>query len=63
MGAKTKVLQFIILVSVFINYSGRESSTRCKFRKHMQIEKAPANQENIFMNLTTGAANAHKAIK
>ncbi len=30
-----------------------ESSTRCNFRKHMQIEKAPANQENIFISLTT----------
>ncbi len=27
-------------------YGGRESSTRCNFRKHMPIEKAPANQEN-----------------
>ncbi len=32
-----------------------ESSTRCNFRKHMQIEKAPANQENIFISLTAGA--------
>ncbi len=31
-------------------YGGWESSTRCNFRKHMQIEKAPANQENIFIN-------------
>ncbi len=30
---------------------------RCNFRKHMQIEKAPANQENIFISLTAGAAN------
>ncbi len=34
-------------------YGGWESSTRCNFRKHMQIEKAPANQENIFISLTT----------
>ncbi len=33
-------------------YGGRESSTRCNFRRHMQIEKAPANQENNFVNLT-----------
>ncbi len=24
-------------------YGGRESSTRCNFRKRMQIEKTPAN--------------------
>ncbi len=35
-----------------------ESSKRCNFRKHMQIEKAPANQEN-FINLTAGGANPH----
>ncbi len=29
----------------------------------MQIEKAPANQENIFISLTAGAANAHKTNK
>ncbi len=28
-------------------YGDRESSTRCNFRKHIQIEKALANQENI----------------
>ncbi len=44
-------------------YGGRESSTRCNFRKQMQIEKAPANQENIFINLTAGAANAHNTNK
>ncbi len=27
----------------------------CNFRKHRQIEKAPANQENNFINLTAGA--------
>ncbi len=35
----------------------------CNFRKHMQIEKAPANQEHIFINLTAGAANAHNTNK
>ncbi len=39
-----------------------ESSKCCNFRKHMQIEKAPANQENII-NLTAGAANAHNTNK
>jgi len=29
----------------------------------MQIEKAPVNQENIFINLTAGAANAHNTTK
>ncbi len=29
----------------------------------MQIEKAPANQENIFTYLTAGAANAHNTSK
>ncbi len=40
-------------------YGGRESSMRCNFRKKMQIEKAPANQENIFISLTADGANAH----
>ncbi len=31
--------------------------------ENMQIEKAPANQENIFINLTAGAANAHNTNK
>ncbi len=31
--------------------------------KHMQIEKAPANQENIFISLTAGGANAHNTNK
>ncbi len=44
-------------------YSGRESSTRCNFRKHMQIEKAPANQENIFIIFTADGANAHNTTK
>ncbi len=38
-------------------YGGRESSTHCNSRKHMQIEKAPANQENIFINLTAVCFN------
>ncbi len=29
----------------------------------MQIEKAPANQENIFINLSAAAANAHNTNK
>jgi len=33
------------------------------FRKHMQIEKAPANQENICISLTADAANAHNTTK
>ncbi len=40
-------------------YGGRESSMRCNFRKHMQIEKARANQENMFISLTADGANAH----
>ncbi len=36
---------------------------RCNFRKHMQIEKAPANQENIFINLTADGENAHNTNK
>ncbi len=44
-------------------YGGRESSTRCNFRKHMQTEKTPANQENIFISLTAGGANAHNTTK
>jgi len=44
----------------FAFYGGRENLTRCNFRKLMQTEKTPANQENNFINLTAGAANAHK---
>ncbi len=33
-------------------YGGRESSTPCNFRTHMQIEKALANKENILISLT-----------
>ncbi len=32
-------------------------------RKHMQIEKARANQENIFISLTADGANAHNTNK
>ncbi len=51
------------MFSVKETYGGRESSTRCNFRKHMEIEKAPANQENIFIILTTDGANAHNTNK
>ncbi len=44
-------------------YGGREISTRCSFRKHMQIEKAPANQENIFISLTAGGEDDHNTNK
>ncbi len=33
------------------------------FKKHMQTENAPANQENIFINLTADASNAHNTTK
>ncbi len=46
-----------------VRYGGRESSTRCNFRKYMQIEKAPANKENIFIILTVDGANAHNTTK
>ncbi len=36
---------------------------RCNFRNHMQIEKAPANHENIFISLTADGANAHNTTK
>ncbi len=54
---------FPLMNSEEVSYGGRESSTRCNFRKHMQIEKAPANQENIFIILTAGGANAHNTNK
>ncbi len=41
---------------------GRESSTRCNVRKHMQIEKAPANQENIFIWQQMGKCSQHNQI-
>ncbi len=47
------------LLNVYWYYGRRESSTPCNLRKHMQIEKAPANQENIFIILTADGANAH----
>ncbi len=52
-----------ILCNSFLwgKYGVRESSPLCNFRKHIQIEKAPANQENII-NLTAGAANTHNQI-
>ncbi len=46
-----------------LKYGGWESSTCCNFKKHMQKEKAPANQENVFISLTAGAANAHNTNK
>ncbi len=48
--------------SMSLWHCGRESSTCCNFRKHMQIEKAPANQENIIISLTV-ASNAHNTTK
>ncbi len=67
-GEQIFFIDFYCMLSLFIvldgydsrfdKYGGWESSTRCNFRKHMQIEKAPANQENIFISLTAGAANA-----
>ncbi len=44
------------------NYGGRESSMHCYFIKHVQTEKAPANQENVFISLTAGGAKAHNTI-
>ncbi len=56
-------LILVILVSLYtLYYGGRERSARCNFRKHMQIEKAPANQENIFIILTADGTNPHKYI-
>ncbi len=49
------LLQFsphLLLLAPFSKV-GRESSTHCNFRKHMQIEKAPANQENTIFSLTS----------
>lgn len=34
-------------------YSAPESSTHCKLRKHKQMGRTQANEENIFINLTT----------
>ncbi len=45
------------------NYGDQESSTRCNFRKHMQIEKAPANPKKKFIILTADGANAHNTNK
>ncbi len=63
MWDKNSQLHLYICLFVFPLYGGRESSTRCNFRKHMQIEKAPANKENIFISLTADGANAHNTNK
>ncbi len=42
----------VVLSQIYI-YGGRESSTHCNFRNNMQIEKAPANQENISLTTHT----------
>ncbi len=47
---------FYWCLSTAETYGGQES---CNFRKHMQIEKAPANQENIFISLPADGENAH----
>ncbi len=36
-----------------------ERAQRAATSENMQKEKAPANQENIFISLTAGGANAH----
>lgn len=36
-------------------YVGRGSSAHCNLIKHMQIDKAPANSESIFIYMTTCA--------
>ncbi len=51
------------MIITIIMYGGWASSMRFYFRKHMQIEKAPANQENIFISLTADAADAHNTNK
>ncbi len=52
---------FIFLIMFFeYMYGGREDSTPATSEKHSR--KAPANQEN-FINLTAGAANAHNTNK
>ena len=47
-----KVLTSLICV-------GPESSTHCNWRKHMQVDKTQAKQENIFINLTTQHNTSH----
>ncbi len=40
-----------------------ERAQRAATSENMQTDKAPANQENIFIDLTAGVANAHNQIK
>ncbi len=40
-----------------------ERAQRTATSENMQIENATANQENIFISLTAGAANTHNANK
>ncbi len=40
-----------------------ERAQRAATSENMQIEKAPANQENIFISLTADGANAHNTNK
>ncbi len=63
MRVKCRALFPVNSVEKAVLYGGRESSMRCNFRKHMQIEKAPTNQENIFISLTADGANAHNTNK
>lgn len=44
-------MSFLLLLNI-VKYGGRESLTRCTLGKHMQLHKAPADGETIFIGLT-----------
>ena len=59
-GELIRFLEFKDEVAVTLqNYGGPESSTHCNLRKHMQVDKTQAKQENIFINLTTQHNTLH----
>ncbi len=51
------MLKFWTRISLSVQYGVRESSTRCNFRKHMQIKKTLRQFDNAH------AANAHNTTK
>ncbi len=53
---------FIFLI-MFFEYMYGVERTQHAATSEKHSRKAPANQENVFINLTAGAANAHNTNK
>ena len=54
---------FCVMYYWYVIYGGRHVQTPCNLRKHMQIDKTQANQENLFINLTTHAQHSANALQ